>query len=451
MSREYFDYNSELEKIIIGSILIETTAFARIKGLVESEMFYIPLFQDVYKVAEEMFDKSIPIDLVTITQKCYDLKLNEKHENLAYNISITTNHVASTAHLDYHALTVRELYLKRLLAEIRTSINLDNDTLNEVQVIEEKLKKARQIKTTNDWEQFKDIIMNIRINLENPLEDGIFIGIKEFDDIAGGLQNAEVCVIGARPSVGKTAFACQVAISIASSGKKVGIISLEMSNTKLSTRILSQISGVEYWKIDRHALNKTDELEKINNTIENNYNLPISFSEKTGVTVSDIRAKALKATHNKNLDILFIDYLGLIEPEKANNREQEISKISRGIKLLAMELNIPIVILAQLNRETETTKSKPKLSNLRDSGSIEQDADIVMFIHSDFKAGILTDSAGRSTEHHRDIIIAKYRNGYTKNIELGWQGDRMKFIPKENVAYEVVNTTTKKQDEFQIF
>ena len=450
MSREYFDYNSELEKIIIGSILIESTAFARIKGLVESEMFYNKLFQDVFSVIYDMFDKSIPIDLVTVTQKCYDLKLNEKHELLAFNISKTINQVASTAHLEYHSLTIRELYLKRLLAEIRTSINLDNDTLNEVQVIEEKLKKARQINVTNDWESFKDIIMNIRINLENPLEDGIHIGIPEFDNIAGGLQNAEVCVIGARPSVGKTAFACQVAISIATSGKNVGIISLEMSNTKLSTRILSQISGIEYWKIDRHLLNNSTELDKINTTIENNYNLPISFSEKTGVTVSDIRAKALKAKHNKNLDILFIDYLGLIEPEKANNREQEISKISRGLKLLAMELNIPIVILAQLNRETETTKSKPKLSNLRDSGSIEQDADIVMFIHSDFKAGILNDINGNSTEHHRNIIVAKYRNGFTKNIELGWQGDRMKFIPKENVVYDVVNTNVK-QDEFNIF
>lgn len=140
MSREYFDYNSELEKIIIGSILIESTAFARIKGLVESEMFYNKLFQDVFSVIYDMFDKSIPIDLVT-TQKCYDLKLNEKHELLAFNISKTINQVASTAHLEYHSLTIRELYLKRLLSEIRTSINLDNDTLNEVQVIEEKLKK----------------------------------------------------------------------------------------------------------------------------------------------------------------------------------------------------------------------------------------------------------------------------------------------------------------------
>ncbi len=450
MASEYFDYNTELETIIIGSVLIEYTAFARIKGLVEHGMFYNQFFSDVFGVMEQMFERSIPIDLATVTQECYNKKLNEKHELIGYNLSLTTNMVGSTGHIEYHSLVIRELYLKRLLHEIKNSIDSDNDTLSEVTLIEEKLKKAREIKASNDWESFKDIIMNIRINLENPLEAGIHIGISEFDNIAGGLQNAEVCVIGARPSVGKTAFACQVAISIATSGKKVGIISLEMSNTKLSTRILSQISGIEYWKIDRHLLTNETELDKINSAIENNYNLPISFSEKTGVTVSDIRAKALKAKHNKNLDILFIDYLGLIEPEKANNREQEISKISRGLKLLAMELNIPIVILAQLNRETESTKSKPKLSNLRDSGSIEQDADIVMFIHSDFKSGILVDSNGNSTEHHRDIIVAKYRNGYTKNIELGWQGDRMKFIPKESVTYEFVNTNNK-QEEFNVF
>lgn len=124
---------------------------------------------------------------------------------------------------------------------------------------------------------------------------------------------------------------------------------------------------------------------------------------------------------------MFIDYLGLIEPEKANNREQEISKISRGLKLLAMQLDIPIILLAQLNRESETNKSKPKLSNLRDSGSIEQDADIVCFIHSEYKAGVLLDDNGLSTENKREFIVAKYRNGYTKNIQLNWNGETMTF------------------------
>lgn len=450
MASEYFDYNTELETIIIGSVLIEYTAFARIKGLVEHGMFYNQFFSDVFGVMEQMFERSIPIDLATVTQECYNKKLNEKHELIGYNLSLTTNMVGSTGHIEYHSLVIRELYLKRLLHEIKNSIDSDNDTLSEVTLIEEKLKKAREIKASNDWESFKDIIMNIRINLENPLEAGIHIGISEFDNIAGGLQNAEVCVIGARPSVGKTAFACQVAISVASAGHKVGIISLEMSNTKLATRILSQISGVEYWKIDRRILDKDVELEKINESIESNYNLPIFFSEKTGVTVQDIRAKSFKAKHNKNLDILFIDYLGLIEPEKSNNREQEISKISRGVKLLAMELNIPIVILAQLNRGTEVSKSKPTLANLRDSGSIEQDADIVMFIHSDFKAGILTDSNGVSTEHQREVIVAKYRNGYTKNIELGWLGDRMKFVPKDSII-STIEPKEKSTHEFEIF
>lgn len=450
MASEYFDYNTELETIIIGSVLIEYTAFARIKGLVEHGMFYNQFFSDVFGVMEQMFERSIPIDLATVTQECYNKKLNEKHELIGYNLSLTTNMVGSTGHIEYHSLVIRELYLKRLLHEIKNSIDSDNDTLSEVTLIEEKLKKAREIKASNDWESFKDIIMNIRVNIETPKEDGIYFGIPLFDNIAGGLQPAEVCVIGARPSVGKTAFACQVAISVASAGHKVGIISLEMSNTKLATRILSQISGVEYWKIDRRILDKDVELEKINESIESNYNLPIFFSEKTGVTVQDIRAKSFKAKHNKNLDILFIDYLGLIEPEKSNNREQEISKISRGVKLLAMELNIPIVILAQLNRGTEVSKSKPTLANLRDSGSIEQDADIVMFIHSDFKAGILTDSNGVSTEHQREVIVAKYRNGYTKNIELGWLGDRMKFVPKDSII-STIEPKEKSTHEFEIF
>lgn len=450
MYRQYFEYNTEIEDIVLGSLIIETPAFSRIKGIVESDFFYQTFNKDVFLVISEMFDNSIPIDLVTVTQKCYDKKLDKIHTNIAYRLSVSMNMIGSTNNLEYHCLIVREMHLKRLLIEIKNHINTDTDTLEETIKLEEALKKARQLKATNDWENFKDILMNIRLNLQTPHEDGIRIGIVEFDNIAGGLQPSEFIVIGARPSVGKTAFACQIALYIARQNKKVGIISLEMSNTKLSTRILSQISGLPYWKIDRRKIDDATELESINQSIESNYNLPIYFSEKTGVTVNDIRAKVMKAKHAHSLDIVFIDYLGLIEPEKANNREQEVSKISRGLKLLAMELKIPIVVLAQLNREVETNKHKPKLSNLRDSGSIEQDADMVMFIHSDFKAGILSDNAGNSTEDQRDLIVAKYRNGYTKDIKLGWNGERMQFSELDSFENKYV-PIDKKTTSFDIF
>ncbi len=450
MFKQYFEYNTDIEDVIIGAILIEKSAFARVKSLVEPQMFYNELNKDLFALIAEMFDNALPIDMLTVIQRCYDKKLNNKHELLGYNVSVKCNNVASSANIEYHSLLIRELYLKRILIEIKSKINLDNDAIKEVEELEKSLTKARQLKADNDWENFKDILMKIRINLENPKEDGIKLGIKDFDDIAGGLQGSELCIIGARPSVGKTAFACQIALNVAKLGYSVGIVSLEMSNTKLSTRILSQISGLEYWKIDRRKFNGQDEISIINDSIENNYHLPIYFTEKTGVTINDIRAKVMKAKHDRKLDIVFIDYLGLIEPEKANNREQEISKISRGLKLLSMELEMPIVVLAQLNRETETNKHKPKLSNLRDSGSIEQDADVVMFIHSDFKAGILEDKNGNSTEHQRDLIVAKYRNGYTKDIQLGWNGEFMKFTQFDDVPVMMLENK-KDTNNFEIF
>lgn len=435
MYRQGFEYDLLLEQCVIGACLIEITAFARTKGLIESEMFYSDFHKEIYNVCSELFDNSIPIDLAIICQEFHKRNLANKYEGCYYKMAEITNVVASTAHLETHCLYLRELYIKRLIIEIKESANTDYDVLDSIKEIEDKLKKARELKATNDWQEFGQILIDLKLKLDSKIEDGILTGIKEYDEIRGGFKPSEMIVIGARPSVGKTALAGVLSLHIAKGGKKVGIISLEMSNVQLATRIVSILSDIEFWKIDRSKLNSEFETNLLNETIEKNYNLPIFMSEKTGVTISDIRAKAMKLVYKKSLDILFIDYIGLIEPEqnKNRNREQEVSAMSRGCKLLAMELNIPIVVLAQLNRETEHTKgNKPKLSNLRDSGSIEQDADVVMFLHSEFKSGITTNQQGESTEFERDLIVAKYRNGATKDIKLGFEPTKMHLYGMEN-------------------
>lgn len=446
---EFIDYNIELENVVLGAIMIENSAFARCKDLLVDDAFYDNTNKEIYKLINKMYHNSIPIDILTAYQYAYKTKLNNSIPNIAYQISTKPNYVGSTANLEYHCLVLRELYINRLVKEIKNSINIDNDVLVEVELLQDKLKKAKQINTTTDWEELKEIIINIRQNLENEVEDGIHIGMHEFDKISGGLKKGEVMILGARPSVGKTAFACQFAVNIAKQGLSVGIISLEMPNSRLATRIISQITNLPYWKIDRHLLN-ANEYELLDSNLENIIKYDIYFSEKTGVNVHDIRAKAEKLK-SKKLDILFIDYLGLIEPEKANNREQEISKISRGLKLLAMQLDIPIILLAQLNRESETSKSKPKLSNLRDSGSIEQDADIVCFIHSEYKAGVLLDDNGLSTENKREFIVAKYRNGYTKNIQLNWNGETMTFSENDGAYIDEYKHTTTNFNNKHLF
>ena len=442
MFREGYEYDIMLESGVIGAILIEYTAFARTKGLIESDMFYLDLHKEIYNVCDELFNNSIPIDLLIITQEFHKRGLAKKYTNCYFKISQITNVVASSYHLETHCLYLRELYIKRLIIEIKNSATTDNDVLDEVRAIEEKLKRARELKATNDWQEFGQILIDLKLKLDTHVEYGIKIGISEFDKIRGGLKPSEVIVVGARPSVGKTAFAGGIALKIAKDGKKVGIISLEMSNVQLTTRIISIISDIEFWKIDQSKLYNSYEVDKLNKSIDENYSLPIFMSEKTGVTISDIRAKAMKLIYKNSLDVLFIDYLGLVEPEsnKNRNREQEVSAMSRGLKLLAMELNIPIVVLAQLNRASDLRggHSKPRLSDLRDSGSIEQDADVVLFLHSDYKAGVLENQSGQSTEFERDLIVAKYRNGETKDIKLGFEPKKMMIYDLENAPYEMV-------------
>lgn len=447
MYRQGYEYDYMLECAVIGAILIEYTAFARTKGLIESDMFYSDLHKEIYQVCSELFDNSIPIDLVIITQEFHKRNIAKKYNDCYLKISQTTNVVASTAHLETHCLYLRELYIKRLIIEIKNSATSDDDVISEIRVIEEKLKRARELKATNDWQEFGQILIDLKIKLESHVEDGIKTGIREFDSIRGGFKPSEIIIVGARPSVGKTAFAGGIALKIAKDGKKVGIISLEMSNVQLATRIVSIISDIEFWKIDQSKLNSSYEVEKLNQSIDDSSNLPIFMSEKTGVTISDIRAKAMKLIHKNSLDVLFIDYLGLVEPEsnKNRNREQEVSAMSRGIKLLAMELNIPIVVLAQLNRASDVRggNSKPRLSDLRDSGSIEQDADVVVFLHSDYKTGVLTNQHGESTEYERDLIVAKYRNGETKDIKLGFEPRKMMMYDKDFAPYEMVEEKPK--------
>lgn len=446
MFRERFEYDTLLEEVVLGACLIEQTAFARTKGLVDAEMFYMDVHKDIYRTLCEMFDDSFPIDTVIFAQISIKNGLADKYHYLFDKVAEITSKVASTANLEMHCLLIRELFIKRLLFEIKNSPG-DGDVLDEVDALQEKLKKAREIKATNDWQEFKNILVDLRLKMDNHIDDGIKTGLQEIDEIRGGFKPSELVVIGARPSVGKTAFAAQLALNMATNGKKVGIISLEMSNVQLAMRILSIVSDIEFWKLDKSAINSEIEAEKLSDGFEKSFNLPIFMSEKTGVSVSDIRVKAMKLIYKNSLDVLFIDYLGLVEPEanKNRNREQEVSAMSRGLKLLAMELNIPVVVLAQLNRETEHSKGqKPKLSNLRDSGSIEQDADMVIFLHSDYKSGIETNDKGESTENERDIIIAKYRNGSTKNFKVGFESKKMKF--GNSYSMEVV-----KKDEFVIF
>jgi replicative DNA helicase len=263
-------------------------------------------------------------------------------------------------------------------------------------------------------------------------------GFKAIDKLNGGFSPGQMIVIGARPSMGKSALMGKIAVAIAQQKKTVGIVSLEMNNNEIAARLASLETDIEFWRIYRNLFTDQNQQESFYNKIsKQSINLPIFISDKTKVDINEIRAKATKLKYKHGLDILMIDYLQLVGSEETNNRnsnrEQEVAKISRGVKLLAMELEIPAIILCQLNRQVTSRKGKeryPQLSDIRESGSIEQDADVVMMLHRDWMSGFEVDDAGMSTEGQADLLGVKWRNGALFKLDLDFNPEKMKFSEK---------------------
>jgi replicative DNA helicase len=265
---------------------------------------------------------------------------------------------------------------------------------------------------------------------------GMLTGLKRLDKTNGGFMNGDMIVLGARPSVGKSAFLGLLAMNMARNSKNVGIISLEMSNAKIAGRLAALDTGVDFATLYRGLAIDEKQQEALYYQLANQTSqMPIYVSDKTQVSIPEIKAKAQKLKHKHGCDILFIDYLQLVDStgagNKNSNRENEVRMMSRGCKLMAKELDIPVVVLAQLNREVTARQGAdryPKLSDLRESGSIEQDADVVAFLHRDWMAGLQIKEDGSSTEREADLIIRKWRDGEPNlMIPLDFDPPRMKF------------------------
>jgi len=362
----------------------------------------------------------------------------------AYVITKLINAVVSTANLEAHSFILKQMYIERELIKItHNGIEERTDVLEQVANLETKLRKITQISSQDDFKTLDDAFVSLYKHMDTVKDKdviGITTGFKQLDKITGGLMPGGMYVVAARPSVGKSAFMGRMVIGAAKQGKQVGIISLEMNNEQISARLASLTTEVEFWRIYRNRMMDQEQQDDFYRKMNQVARLPIRISDNASVNINDIKAKVSKLSQRGQLDILFIDYLGLIDTEGSNrnyNREQEVSKISRGVKLMAMQYEIPVVILSQLNRMSEAGgDKKPKLHHLRESGSIEQDADGVLFIHRDFMSGIKTNSeTGMTTESEADLIIAKWRNGEVCEYKIGFDGQRMKFYEPEENAF----------------
>ena len=427
-------YSQDLELAIIGAILLEKTAFGRLYGIMQPEVFYFDINRDIFEQLYKMWDANEPIDCITATLKAHrEPKFSFGAESMAEYLTRSTNAIVSTAHLEYHGLLLRQMYIEREMIKL-THNGLIGDGMSQIQIIQDKLTKLTQIKANNDFKGMDELMVELLQHMDKVKGQelsGITTGFQTLDKFTGGFQQGGMYIVGARPSVGKSAFMNSMVLGAANEGKNVAVISLEMQNRAISARISSLVTEVEYWRINRNRMIDEQQTQYFYEQMSKMSELPIKISDTAEVNMGDIKAKVARLKQNGEIDILFIDYLQLIEADDENgkNREREIAKISRGIKLMAKQFDIPVVILCQLNRLSEqSADKKPRLYNLRESGSLEQDADGVLLLHRDWQSGIKTDENGNSTEREADIIIAKWRDGEVTEYKVGFDGAKMKFF-----------------------
>lgn len=452
--REHIHYSKELEEGILGACLLEKEAFGRTFGLIEKENFYFEGHQLIYDTIAELYNSGFPIDILTVV----DYLVNKQNKieidgtNVPYFVTRITNHVVSSAHIEYHSIIVRRMWMERELKKLtQGAVLLEGDVKEQIDQLNKSIQKINQSAYKNDWSDMSQLVYDLMSHQEEMSKTqgmGITTGIRSLDRENGGFFPGQMIVIGARPSVGKSAFMGQMAIAMAKSGVSVGIVSLEMNNNEIAARLSSLHTQDDFRTIFRNLYHDENHKTKWYDKMRSFVNESIYVTDVTGVNMIDIKAKAQKLQYQikkQNPDkkmVLMIDYLQLVSAEndqKNRTRENEVSKISRGCKLIGKELGIPTILLCQLNRAVTHRVGQnryPMLSDLRESGSIEQDADIVMFIHRDWLLGeeYMKDENGKSTENKADLIVRKWRNGKSNlHIPMTFDAPRMMFKQTENI------------------
>jgi replicative DNA helicase len=424
----------ELEEAVLGAVMLEKSAFDTIIEILRPECFYVDAHQTIFKAFKTLADKSIPIDILTVVE---ELKTMQQLDEVggAYYVTKLTNTVVSTANIEAHARIVLQKFIQRELIRISGEIIGDayEDSTDVFDLLDDAEEKVFQI-TNNflktDYQEISTALTQTisRIDeLRTRTDDisGVPTGFEKLDRITNGWQQSDLIILAARPSVGKTAFALNLARNAALHPVKpvgVGIFSLEMSASQLVQRILSAESNIELEKISRGRLEEKEYRDLQIKGIKKLETAPIFIDDTAALNIFEFRAKARRLVHKNHVGLIIIDYLQLMSGsnDRGQNREQEISSISRNLKALAKELNVPILALSQLSRAVETRKESkiPQLSDLRESGAIEQDADMVMFIYRPEYHQIMNNDMGESTSGLTSIRIAKHRNGELGSVDL---------------------------------
>ena len=431
---------NDMEEAVLGAIMLEKEAVITILDILKPESFYKEAHQKIFKTISDLSAREYPVDLYTVTE---ELKAHNELESVGGPVYLTqlTSKVVSAAHVDYHARIVAQKYIQRELIRVSTEIQNRSfdDTYDVTELLDYSENALFQIAEGNIKREVSPINMVIKeaireIEEAGKREDalvGIPSGFTKLDRLTSGWQKSELIIVAARPSMGKTAFALSMARNMAiDHGKKVAIFSCEMSSIQLVNRLIIAETDIPGDKIKNGRLNE-EEWKQLDSRIKKLIQAPVFIDDTPAISVFELRAKCRRLMAQHKLDIVIVDYLQLMSgPENAGSREQEVSNISRSLKSIAKELNVPIIALSQLNRSVEMRGGlkRPLLSDLRESGAIEQDADMVVFIHRQDKFGILTFEDGSSTKGIAEIILAKNRNGPVDDVRLRFREERAQFV-----------------------
>ncbi len=450
--------SKELEEAILGAIMLEKSAFDVAVEILKPQCFYLEAHQRIYQAMQSLANKSMPIDLLTVVE---ELRIREDLEFVGgpYYVTKLTNSVVSSANIEHHARIVVQKFIQRELIRISGEIITEayedsTDVFDMLDSAEGKLFEITNNHLRRNFDDIDTVIMKTITKIDemrNRQEDitGVPTGFPTLDKVTYGWQSTDLIILAARPSVGKTAFALNLARSAALHPTKptaVGFFSLEMSSSQLVTRILSAESEILLEKISRGKLEDHEMKQLYKKGIERLSKAPIYIDDSAALNIFELRAKCRRLKNKYNVGLIIIDYLQLMSgsADKNSNREQEISKISRDLKSLAKELQVPIIALSQLSREVERRKEGnkvPQLSDLRESGAIEQDADMVMFLYRPEYHDITSNEMGESNKGDTYVKIAKHRNGSLENIKLKAQLHIQKFIEEEG-AQDFMNNPT---------
>ncbi|MBF1414907.1 replicative DNA helicase [Prevotella jejuni] len=439
---------TDIEKVVLGALMLDKDAFLVVSEIIKPETFYESRHEKIYEAVQSLNLQEKPVDIMTVVEELRHRGTLEEVGGAAYIVELSSN-VASSAHIEYHAHILAQKFLARQLIQFASMI--ETDAFDETVDVDELMQKAEgtlfeisQKNMLQDYVQIDTIVeqahqLLLKAAGSKDKLTGVPSGFHDLDKITAGWQASDLVIIAGRPAMGKTSFALSIAKNIAIDYRQpIAFFSLEMNNVQLVNRLISNVCSIPGNKILNGQLTP-DEWERFDSNIRKMQGAPIYIDDTPGLSIFELRTKARRLVREHNIKVLMIDYLQLMNANgmRFNSRQEEVSTISRSLKGLAKELDIPILALSQLSRAVEQRDPKegrrPQLSDLRESGAIEQDADMVLFVHRPEYYHILQDDHGNDLHGMAQIIIAKHRKGATGDVLLNFRGEYTRFANPEDL------------------